>query len=109
MNISIHAPAQGATPAGLLEDVENYLFQSTLPHRERQSRTLPMCGQSNFNPRSRTGSDAQVEDYAEKVLDFNPRSRTGSDPLTADVADMLSDFNPRSRTGSDESGTATGC
>ncbi len=32
-------------------------FQSTLPRRERRRRSAAMCRRSNFNPRSREGSD----------------------------------------------------
>ena len=56
-NISIHAPARGAT------DLENRIaghikFQSTLPRGERRSKGRePRC-LGYFNPRSREGSDA---------------------------------------------------
>ena len=58
MLISIHAPAKGATiPHGPVWSAP-YVFQSTLPRRERQY--LP-CGllyyPGYFNPRSREGSD----------------------------------------------------
>ena len=54
--ISIHAPAKGAT------DVENSIrsiteFQSTLPRRERHRIRQWYGAHDNFNPRSREGSD----------------------------------------------------
>ena len=78
---------------------------------------------SNFNPRSREGSDFPLTIYACLIADFNPRSREGSDvhagvipfldwisihaPVKgATFAKSLSvrlcrHFNPRSREGSD--------
>ena len=56
-NISIHAPAKGATypPFGGLKAEEH------------------------FNPRSREGSDAIMSTSAATIANFNPRSREGSD------------------------------
>ena len=55
------------------------LFQSTLPRRERQATVARRRVDSDFNPRSREGSDA-VKDAAGSVqANFNPRSREGSD------------------------------
>ena len=55
------------------------LFQSTLPRRERpgagQARQLP----SDFNPRSREGSDQCSSKPLYRWHYFNPRSREGSD------------------------------
>ena len=56
-SISIHAPAWGATPSGFNTRIHSR-FQSTLPRGERH--TLPFfyhCNLTNFNPRSRVGSD----------------------------------------------------
>ena len=78
----------------------------------------------NFNPRSREGSDAdvntaisQVENISirapargattasgsdtSSVFDFNPRSREGSDAAGYRGVHRAADFNPRSREGSD--------
>ena len=55
--ISIHAPAKGATRP-MPQRTAARLFQSTLPRRERRCRTA--CNSGNcryFNPRSREGSD----------------------------------------------------
>ena len=38
-----------------------------------------MSRQSDFNPRSREGSDLSAPLYAFMPMDFNPRSREGSD------------------------------
>ena len=55
--ISIHAPTRGATQSG-----------------SNSSRFL-----SNFNPRSREGSDGRRSVLRMHIPDFNPRSREGSD------------------------------
>ena len=55
--ISIHAPARGAT------------IHSSTKHSPR----------GNFNPRSREGSDPVDSSACVIVCDFNPRSREGSD------------------------------
>ena len=59
-NISIHAPAKGATypPFGGLKAEEH------------------------FNPRSREGSDDGADAGKSRLADFNPRSREGSDTGT---------------------------
>ena len=56
-DISIHAPAKGATPWGLL------YFQP----------------RNHFNPRSREGSDGPTAKREVFRIYFNPRSREGSD------------------------------
>ena len=81
--ISIHAPARGATTP---------------------IRKLNRC--TNFNPRSREGSDAGIGINISEVTDFNPRSREGSDVKQADCIPNFKDFNPRSREGSDRNFTA---
>ena len=79
-SISIRAPARGAT---------------VYPY------TLKMY-QTDFNPRSREGSDSLRSLTSQSSCHFNPRSREGSD--VADPGfhhpDDL-DFNPHSREGSD--------
>ena len=78
--ISIHAPAKGATNLSVVHDIirgfqstlprrerqkrevytyKNGGFQSTLPRRERLRSAMSMNIISNFNPRSREGSDVQ--------------------------------------------------
>ena len=56
-NISIHAPARGAT-RHVKNVVEQLEFQSTLPRGERHlRREIQRQFIHNFNPRSREGSD----------------------------------------------------
>ena len=57
-DISIHAPAKGATRYAS-EKMRKRRFQSTLPRRERRNRRKPDFARTNFNPRSREGSDGQ--------------------------------------------------
>ena len=59
-NISIHAPAKGATTLRLLSFLIFY----------------------HFNPRSREGSDFNEYNKRIEERDFNPRSREGSDTTT---------------------------
>ena len=58
LQISIHAPAKGATAEWMLWEID---------HR-------------NFNPRSREGSDGITHPIKSPGRYFNPRSREGSDP-----------------------------
>ena len=57
--VSIHAPTQGATATShACKNLCIYLFQSTLPRRERPDWTSPTAGTcQGFNPRSHAGSD----------------------------------------------------
>ena len=120
-NVSIHAPARGATSSperfSLFE-----LFQSTLPRGERRDACGGIFEKNGFNPRSREGSDLQLPQLAldvhvsihapargatAQVRDaragacFNPRSREGSDPTPYTLHLYGHCFNPRSREGSD--------
>ena len=57
--ISIHAPAWGATSFdGTI--FGPWEFQSTLPHGERRERLGSADAASDFNPRSRMGSDVRI-------------------------------------------------
>ena len=79
VDISIHAPARGATLTNSLNN--DYKI--------------------NFNPRSRKGSDYYIRLPAWFFSDFNPRSRKGSDGGNNMFSFKVADFNPRSRKGSD--------
>ena len=99
-------------------------FQSTLPRGERRNRQCRIPAEcdisihapargatisfrmhswpcSNFNPRSREGSDDYKQEEVNMGIDFNPRSREGSDNTTQSPVCIIWDFNPRSREGSD--------
>ena len=122
MNVSIHAPARGATAiacAALLL----FLFQSTRPHGARRAlgwcRTLSAC----FNPRARTGRDpercepvwhAHVSIHA-PARGATPRAASGRSDVPVSIHAPArgatrvrpaavwarSSFNPRARTGRD--------
>ena len=123
-DISIHAPAWGATDLAASEGIDVSISIHAPAWGATSARTGPRSWSSNFNPRSRMGSDPG-EDCRSGFTDtdFNPRSRMGSDrPDGRVLADerisihapawgatghrrhrrpKLHDFNPRSRMGSD--------
>ena len=78
-NISIHAPARGATlfihnPVDLLD------ISIHAPARgATDSLFCYFTFYSDFNPRSREGSDDFFRPAAYNQINFNPRSREGSD------------------------------
>ena len=101
-DISIHAPARGAT----------------------WNRSFLYHAKTHFNPRSREGSDQKGTANVQRIrgfqstlprgerlctgcmfqtahANFNPRSREGSDATSAWLLFPLNYFNPRSREGSD--------
>ena len=66
-DISIHAPAKGATIHWLLLILVAVVFQSTLPRRERHmEKRRPSIGRMYFNPRSREGSDPGQSHYKQR-------------------------------------------
>ena len=77
--ISIHAPAKGAT-------IEPRILTFAVRY---------------FNPRSREGSDMYKASIMLSERHFNPRSREGSDDEHPRICKRTDDFNPRSREGSD--------
>ena len=79
LEVSIHAPAGGAT----------------LTTSRSRRHTL------SFNPRSRGGSDLGSFSTRLTILRFNPRSRGGSDAYRSNPSLRMPGFNPRSRGGSD--------
>ena len=121
--ISIHAPAKGATRARCFLHALTK-FQSTLPRRERLVSDGLVTIETDFNPRSREGSDGAIPCVMIRRIYFNPRSREGSDsmakcgtlagkvfqstlprrerPPRARYRRQRCDFNPRSREGSDQ-------
>ena len=99
--ISIHAPAKGATDhnrkawirdcdfnprsregsddSSIGEREVFFIFQSTLPRRERPQQGNKFHRIQHFNPRSREGSDDTATPCELELCNFNPRSREGSD------------------------------
>ena len=88
--ISIHAPAKGATSAPSTICIFP-AFQSTLPRRERPISSTPALTPTNFNPRSREGSDvpAEIADPTQAVfqstLPRRERLKTRVCPVSASV------------------------
>ncbi|SMP64740.1 hypothetical protein SAMN06296020_1123 [Anoxynatronum buryatiense] len=78
--VSIHAPARGATTAAAI------LFPPRAVSIHAPARGATQDGdrgrgwRRSFNPRSRTGSDQGSHTDQSAFYSFNPRSRTGSDP-----------------------------
>ena len=86
--ISIHAPAKGATVS--TPDVSHCpRFQSTLPRRERPDCIGAGLIVTDFNPRSREGSDSVSGHWYRQSIHFNPRSREGSDPLVKHIRSQV--------------------
>ena len=86
VNISIHAPARGATS-------RSHWANNCSVHFNPRSREGSDCYQAladrigrNFNPRSREGSDSSCTVNDPNRLYFNPRSREGSDAVVSSVA-----------------------
>ena len=78
--VSIHAPARGATSCS----------------------RISVTRSSSFNPRARTGRDRRYRRLDHAHLRFNPRARTGRDhPCRPQPYDATARFNPRARTGRD--------
>ena len=122
-DVSIHAPAKGATCRGRADPdrrscfnprsregsdsagrgtrVGHVSFQSTLPRRERQQSTRRGPRKRSFNPRSREGSDQTGGNDRQVPRGFNPRSREGSDASSGTMPHIRRCFNPRSRERSD--------
>ena len=102
-DISIHAPAQGATlSVGSVEGVR----KNFNPRPRAGGDLLMRCiivGLNYFNPRPRAGGDVSLLKKEVLVRDFNPRPRAGGDSFPP--GDMIGggDFNPRPRAGGDES------
>ena len=101
MDISIHAPARGATGAGGNINEQDLAFQSTLPQGERLPEPMTRSITSNFNPRSRKGSDLRAAPKDGMIILFQSTLPQGERPPQADSAVALANFNPRSRKGSD--------
>ena len=78
-SISIHAPAKGATDsAHNLRFI--HVFQSTLPRRERLFESYGICFRVDISIHAPAkGATSQVPHNCRTLSYFNPRSREGSD------------------------------
>ena len=124
-DVSIHAPAWGATGAppgartrsagfnprtrvgcdgnlcGLRRGLAHVSIHAPAWGATRSIRS-PSRSRSSFNPRTRVGCDypAQLR-YAKATISFNPRTRVGCDRNPASSRASPSSFNPRTRVGCD--------
>ena len=105
IQISIHAPAWGATEVrGSF--LVSFLISIHAPAWGATAMVFLISGVlSDFNPRSRMGSDRPATTVWDARRDFNPRSRMGSDSDCWWSRLCGRNFNPRSRMGSDRSFT----
>ena len=79
-DISIHAPARGATVEELKRKIAEYGFQSTLPRGERQIPAPREKGRKYISIHAPArGATGKGGSYDKIWRNFNPRSREGSD------------------------------
>ena len=101
--ISIHAPARGAT-----RHSEDLLSNGNISiHAPARGATMDQAKhdakESNFNPRSREGSDGKSVKVIGNIYEFQstlPRGERHRFRVRTDT--VSNNFNPRSREGSDE-------
>ena len=104
-NISIHAPARGATLCQLFHVCTDKRISIHAPAR---GATIPLLflffPSMHFNPRSREGSDITSVKTKPMLKKFQSTLPRGERPSTWCKASLIiTDFNPRSREGSDAS------
>ena len=80
MQVSIHAPAWGATSE---KDIYIQIYK-------------------RFNPRARVGRDLCPSYHIGNHQSFNPRARVGRDVLLTARLNVAVGFNPRARVGRDK-------
>ena len=86
--ISIHAPARGAT-VNFYGVLQYSIFQSTLPRGERPFALAYVFTASNFNPRSREGSDDIIHNKrATHIISIHAPAR-GATPTYNAIADVI--------------------
>ena len=78
-HVSIHAPARGATTERDREYRGDSMFQSTLPHGERHWRNRIWSDGKRFQSTLPHGERLDASSAVSSTDGFNPRSRTGSD------------------------------
>ncbi len=99
-DVSIHAPAQGATH-GRDNEVAIVLFQSTPPRRGRPTGVRRSRLMVSFNPRPRAGGDSipQMRDRGANVSIHAPAQ--GATGCSGALLPVDYCFNPRPRAGGD--------
>ena len=86
--ISIHAPAKGATLVKAETDRDTWISIHAPAKGATGGRGAAGGLVSDFNPRSREGSDKHWCAAYMQEADFNPRSREGSDGGTVAVSSV---------------------
>ena len=99
--ISIHAPARGATDRAIpdIKDADISIHAPARGATKYLNYVRGHCKISIHAP-ARGATTDQGCKFLYKT-DFNPRSREGSDLSTSEIIAAMPDFNPRSREGSD--------
>ena len=101
VQVSIHAPARGATnaPMSALDRAGGFNPRPRAGGDTRR-RDLPFPAH-RFNPRPRAGGDKAVDVAGGVAKSFNPRPRAGGDQGSEPAFPADSGFNPRPRAGGD--------
>ena len=102
LDVSIHAPAWGATLSPSLNVTEQFQFQSTHPRgvrRRGESSSLTSCQFQSTHPRG--VRRPRQKRYPTRDECFNPRTRVGCDLIRICIFSTISCFNPRTRVGCD--------
>ena len=79
LQVSIHAPAWGATRRRRQPAASWSTFQSTRPRGARLYNGVRYRGTMRFNPRARVGRDNLTTGASACKIGFNPRARVGRD------------------------------
>ena len=102
LDISIHAPARGATIHPSYQPRQGKDISIHAPARGATiSSHFSPAFQDNFNPRTREGCDRPFVKLLLQGKHFNPRTREGCDIYDYEVTTTPDDFNPRTREGCD--------
>jgi len=101
IDVSIHAPARGATRTDGFLIKSQYKFQSTHPHGVRLSARLLQLNASVFQSTHPHGVRLIFDVSSISIFCFNPRTRTGCDRCRQAFPGNRLCFNPRTRTGCD--------
>ena len=99
-SVSIHAPARGATP-GVLSMIFTGPFQFTRPQGARQRLLRMRRSLFGFNSRARKGRDARHGGVGVRQDCFNSRARKGRDKDAVRIPHGVAGFNSRARKGRD--------
>ena len=104
-NISIHAPAKGATGELYIKQYRCHISIHAPAKGATDSMSAVGVGVEDFNPRSREGSDSCLFCAHSVYFSFQSTLPRRERPLTAWIMLKFAHFNPRSREGSDRNRT----